>query len=125
MLAHHGLMSPASRAGPCGLPCLAGHRRRSAQLPAVQGLAAGEGGACQACPSAPAELPSKRHPPLRRTHDLATTLPPAEYCCNGTVVEDDELGKVLQLQGDQRKQVSAFLISNELSKKDNVKVHGA
>eukprot|EP00887_Chlorella_sp_A99_P008054 scaffold12.g8054.t1 len=46
-------------------------------------------------------------------------------CCNGTVVEDDELGKVLQLQGDQRKQVSAFLIQNELAKKDQVKVHGA
>lgn len=28
---------------------------------------------------------------------------PAEYCCNGTVIEDEELGKVLQLQGDQRK----------------------
>ncbi|KAG7668406.1 hypothetical protein Ndes2437B_g07575 [Nannochloris sp. 'desiccata'] len=26
-----------------------------------------------------------------------------EYCCNGCVVEDEELGKVLQLQGDQRK----------------------
>lgn len=48
----------------------------------------------------------------------------AEYCCNGTVVEDKELGKVIQLQGDQRKNVSAFLISNELAKKDSIKVHG-
>ena len=48
----------------------------------------------------------------------------AEYCCNGCVVEDEELGKVLQLQGDQRKNVSAFLISNELAKKDTIKVHG-
>ncbi|KAL6768547.1 SUI1A [Auxenochlorella protothecoides x Auxenochlorella symbiontica] len=47
-----------------------------------------------------------------------------EYCCNGTVVEDKELGKVLQLQGDQRKNVSAFLIGNDLTKKDAIKVHG-
>ncbi|KAJ0578741.1 putative SUI1 domain, YjgF/YER057c/UK114 family, RutC-like superfamily, SUI1 domain superfamily [Helianthus annuus] len=32
-----------------------------------------------------------------------------EFCCNGTVVQDKELGKVIQLQGDQRKNVSAFL----------------
>lgn len=32
-----------------------------------------------------------------------TTPTAAEYCCNGTVIEDEELGKVLQLQGDQRK----------------------
>lgn len=48
----------------------------------------------------------------------------AEYCCNGTVIEDEELGKVLQLQGDQRKNVSAFLLDNELCKKDQIKVHG-
>lgn len=48
----------------------------------------------------------------------------AEYCCNGCVIEDEDLGKVLQLQGDQRKNVSAFLVSNELAKKDDIKVHG-
>ena len=51
-------------------------------------------------------------------------LLPAEYCCNGTVIEDEEAGKVLQLQGDQRKNVSAFLLGNELCKKDQIKVHG-
>ncbi len=50
---------------------------------------------------------------------------PAEYCCNGTVIEDEELGKVLQLQGDQRKNVSAFLLGNQLCKKDQIKVHGS
>jgi len=34
-----------------------------------------------------------------------------EFCCNGTVVEDAELGKVIQLQGDQRKNVHTFLVS--------------
>jgi len=32
-----------------------------------------------------------------------------EFCCNGNVVQDAELGKVIQLQGDQRKNVSDFL----------------
>lgn len=32
-----------------------------------------------------------------------------EFCCNGSVAEDIELGKVIQLQGDQRKNVATFL----------------
>ena len=47
-----------------------------------------------------------------------------EFCCNGTVVEDPELGKVIQLQGDQRKNVSTFLVSNNIAKKDLIKIHG-
>ena len=47
-----------------------------------------------------------------------------EYCCNGCVVEDEENGKVLQLQGDQRKNVSTFVVENKLAKKDNIKIHG-
>ncbi|CAL2249832.1 unnamed protein product [Prunus armeniaca] len=33
-----------------------------------------------------------------------------EFCCNGTVVQDPEQGQVIQLQGDQRKNVSSFLV---------------
>nr|KJB39025.1 hypothetical protein B456_007G314400 [Gossypium raimondii] len=33
-----------------------------------------------------------------------------EFCCNGTVVQDPELGQVIQLQGDQRNNVSTFLV---------------
>jgi translation initiation factor 1 len=40
------------------------------------------------------------------------------------VVEDPELGKVIQLQGDQRKNVSTFLVSNNIAKKDLIKIHG-
>ncbi|KAK9819268.1 hypothetical protein WJX81_001279 [Elliptochloris bilobata] len=47
-----------------------------------------------------------------------------EFCCNGTVVEDSELGHVIQLQGDQRKNVSTFLTTNNIAKKDLIKVHG-
>eukprot|EP00191_Tetraselmis_sp_GSL018_P000783 CAMPEP_0177604850 /NCGR_PEP_ID=MMETSP0419_2-20121207/16351_1 /TAXON_ID=582737 /ORGANISM="Tetraselmis sp., Strain GSL018" /LENGTH=115 /DNA_ID=CAMNT_0019098887 /DNA_START=117 /DNA_END=464 /DNA_ORIENTATION=- len=47
-----------------------------------------------------------------------------EFCCNGTVVDDEELGQVIQLQGDQRKNVSQFLVDNKLVKKDKIKIHG-
>lgn len=47
-----------------------------------------------------------------------------EFCCNGTVVQDPELGQVIQLQGDQRKNVSQFLVQAGLVKKDNIKIHG-
>jgi len=47
-----------------------------------------------------------------------------EFCCNGTVVDDDELGQVIQLQGDQRKNVSVFLTTNKIAKKDKIKIHG-
>ena len=33
-----------------------------------------------------------------------------EFCCNGNVVQDLELRQVIQLQGDQRKNVSQFLV---------------
>ncbi|KAI4363796.1 hypothetical protein MLD38_019968 [Melastoma candidum] len=47
-----------------------------------------------------------------------------EFCCNGTVVQDPELGQVIQLQGDQRKNVSTFLVQTGIVKKDQIKIHG-
>ncbi|KAH0651521.1 hypothetical protein KY285_031639 [Solanum tuberosum] len=47
-----------------------------------------------------------------------------EFCCNGNVVQDKELGKVIQLQGDQRKNVSHFLVTAGVVKKDQIKIHG-
>ena len=47
-----------------------------------------------------------------------------EFCCNGTVVQDPELGQVIQLQGDQRKNVSSFLTQAGIVKKDHIKIHG-
>lgn len=47
--------------------------------------------------------------------------------CNGTIVNDTEMGEVIQLQGDQRKDVQDFLTDKkeglELDAK-NIKVHG-
>ncbi|MQM11213.1 hypothetical protein Taro_044123 [Colocasia esculenta] len=47
-----------------------------------------------------------------------------EFCCNGTVVQDPELGQVIQLQGDQRKNVSTFLVQAGIVKKEYIKIHG-
>ena len=32
-----------------------------------------------------------------------------KFACNGTIVADNEMGEVIQLQGDQRKDVQEFL----------------
>lgn len=47
-----------------------------------------------------------------------------EFCCNGTVVDDAELGAIIQLQGDQRVSASAFLVDNKIVKKAALKIHG-
>uniref|UniRef100_A0A0E0N3J3 Protein translation factor SUI1 homolog n=1 Tax=Oryza rufipogon TaxID=4529 RepID=A0A0E0N3J3_ORYRU len=47
-----------------------------------------------------------------------------EFCCNGTVVQDPELGQVIQLQGDQRKNVATFLVQAGIVKKESIKIHG-
>jgi translation initiation factor 1 len=48
-----------------------------------------------------------------------------KFNCNGTLVEDSELGDIIQLQGDQRKNVAQFLIDEKISKKEFIKVHGS
>lgn len=47
-----------------------------------------------------------------------------ELCCSGIVVEDEDLGSVIQLQGDHRKAVAAFIVKAGMAAKANVKVHG-
>jgi len=47
-----------------------------------------------------------------------------DFACNGNIVDDDDLGEVIQLQGDQRMKVQQFLISEEIATKDQVQVHG-
>ncbi|KAG8895223.1 Eukaryotic translation initiation factor eIF-1 [Tulasnella sp. 417] len=46
-----------------------------------------------------------------------------EFACNGTVVEDDQLGEVIQLQGDQRIKIKNFLVENGILA-SSIKVHG-
>ena len=47
-----------------------------------------------------------------------------EFACNGHVVDDEDLGTVIQLQGDHRTKIFEFLVSNEIGQKDRIKVHG-
>ena len=44
--------------------------------------------------------------------------------CNGTVLEDETLGKIVQLQGDQRLNVKNFLLTNEICNENALVVHG-
>ncbi|KAF7363322.1 Eukaryotic translation initiation factor 1 [Mycena sanguinolenta] len=46
-----------------------------------------------------------------------------EFACNGTLVDDEKMGPVIQLQGDQRSKISTFLIEHEVDK-STIKVHG-
>ena len=47
-----------------------------------------------------------------------------QFACNGTVIEHPEYGEVIQLQGDQRNNVSQFLGDNGLAAKESLKIHG-
>ncbi|KAJ2145025.1 Eukaryotic translation initiation factor eIF-1 [Coemansia sp. RSA 678] len=46
------------------------------------------------------------------------------FGCLGTIVNDDDFGKVIQLSGDQRAKLSEFLVSEGIAKKGDIKVHG-
>jgi len=46
-----------------------------------------------------------------------------EFACNGTLVEDEEMGQVIQLQGDQRAKISTFLVENGIPRA-SIKLHG-
>lgn len=47
-----------------------------------------------------------------------------EFACNGTIVEDEEMGEVIQLQGDHRAKVGQILIEEGICAKDGVQIHG-
>lgn len=47
-----------------------------------------------------------------------------DFACNGHIVNDDDLGQIIQLQGDQRVKVSDFLTGKLQLPKKNIKIHG-
>ncbi|EFC47332.1 predicted protein [Naegleria gruberi] len=47
-----------------------------------------------------------------------------KFCCNGTIVEDEKAGKVIQVSGDQRGNISEFLLEEGIVTKESLKVHG-
>lgn len=46
-------------------------------------------------------------------HKERLALTRVYIACNGTIVNDTEMGEVIQLQGDQRKDVQEFLVDKK------------
>lgn len=46
------------------------------------------------------------------------------FACNGCLVEHEEYGLIIQLQGDQRENVFDFLVKAGITEAANLKVHG-
>jgi translation initiation factor 1 len=46
------------------------------------------------------------------------------FQCNGSVTVDEELGEILQLSGDQRTNVRAFFVDQEVCHEDQIVIHG-
>ncbi|KAJ1977339.1 Eukaryotic translation initiation factor eIF-1 [Dimargaris cristalligena] len=46
------------------------------------------------------------------------------FACNGSIIKDEEHGEIIQLQGDQRNGSAEFLVSEGITKKELVKIHG-
>lgn len=63
---------------------------------------------------------------LPKQYDLKKILKvlKKDFACNGNIVNDTDLGDVIQLQGDQRVKVSEFLIEQLQIQKNNIKIHG-
>ena len=46
------------------------------------------------------------------------------FKCNGSVSEDENLGKVIILQGDHCKNIKLFLVDNNICLEDKIIIHG-
>ncbi|ETV94189.1 translation initiation factor SUI1 [Aphanomyces invadans] len=46
------------------------------------------------------------------------------FSCNGAIVKDEESGEVIQLSGDQRTNVKAFLVDQEICTEAQIQLHG-
>jgi len=47
-----------------------------------------------------------------------------KFVCNGTILKNDDNEKILNLSGDQRHKVKEFLVNYNISKENDVIVHG-
>jgi len=47
-----------------------------------------------------------------------------KFCTNGNIVDDPDLGKVIQVQGDQRENIKSFLVKEGMVSAANIKIHG-
>ena len=44
--------------------------------------------------------------------------------CNGTVIQNEQWGEIIQMSGDNRKAVAQFLIEEGIATKEEIKIHG-
>jgi len=63
---------------------------------------------------------------LPKEYDLKRILKSLkkEFATNGTIVDDEEVGQVVQFQGDQRLKISDFIVKELGIKKERIKIHG-
>ena len=63
---------------------------------------------------------------LPQDHDFRKILRHTKklFSCNGSISSDDDGLKVLQLQGDKRKDLRDFLITQDIVHKEGIKTHG-
>jgi translation initiation factor 1 len=63
---------------------------------------------------------------LPQDHDFKKILRHTKklFSCNGSISSDDDGLKVLQLQGDKRKDLRDFLIAQDIVHKEGIKTHG-
>eukprot|EP00919_Chromeraceae_sp_WS-2016_P045801 GHVR01108943.1.p1 GENE.GHVR01108943.1~~GHVR01108943.1.p1 ORF type:complete len:114 (-),score=27.30 GHVR01108943.1:375-716(-) len=47
------------------------------------------------------------------------------FSCNGTILNDDNHGCIIQVSGDKRAEISQFLIDEGIVEREHLKVHGA
>jgi translation initiation factor 1 len=47
-----------------------------------------------------------------------------KFNCNGHVAHDNDMGQIIQLQGDQRQKILRLLIDDNIVDKDIIKMHG-
>lgn len=47
-----------------------------------------------------------------------------QFNCNGTLIEDEKFGTIIQLTGDQRENVRNFLDSENIVSRANIRIHG-
>jgi len=62
---------------------------------------------------------------LPSTLDLKATLKffKKSLNCNGCIIEDEENGKILQVQGDHRNSIKIYILDNNISLKEDIIMH--
>ena len=46
------------------------------------------------------------------------------FCTNGSIIEDPSYGRILQVQGDQRRPIAEFLVQQKIVTQDQIRIHG-